>query len=565
MVTIQNSLSMNAINFQKAKSAPLAIKKNLWVNKPVQVNKKTVKAMDIRNMMADAKAQWVDPNEIVQDLLDKWYDIEPTTPQHELQAKIQQPLQNLVWGIASWFSKLWPNLAWWTMKWLWTPMFESYQKAQWVQIEPNILQKWWQELINRGQQMQNITEWAFGADPNAIWTQIGRQVAPMLATYVWGNVLWTNAWGMQAFNNVKTWLSARSLPTVAKWLTQWAFIWATEWAWYWVAEKWYATPQDIIYWAIGQTAFTALPLVQQSAKVTMKWIQNIIWGVNKVKNKVAEWLTASYLKNPAMREKYISKVWQAPEVTLLESGIKWSLPDQVKQISKLSSDSRNQARQSAQNIQENIASPEWSWITKKMIEWVDTTIPWIEKKMQPIIEMSKRFDEWTATAQDLIDAKTFLSRYESIYDDFGRVKKTWDIYEKEALADMYSVMKKQLEEVWARNGVDFREINRNTMKYEWLRDIATRAASREAGKNMLSLTDYIMWWYGMTGDPVTWMWALITKKALESPYIWSNVANFLYTKWKNVVSPVRNTNVPSGDILSMVWQKLIKKKQSLQN
>jgi hypothetical protein len=39
-----------------------------------------------------------------------------------------------------------------------------------------------------------------------------------------------------------------------------------------------------------------------------------------------------------------------------------------------------------------------------MIEWVDTTIPWIEKKMQPILEMSKRFDEWTATAQDLIDA-----------------------------------------------------------------------------------------------------------------------------------------------------------------
>ena len=553
MVSAPNSLSMNAVNFQKAKSAPLVIKKNISTT-PVQINKKTIDEGTMRKMLDEADQSWVDKGEIIQWLLDRGYDIEE--PKTFMQ-KAGQIGKNIVWWTLWWLPALWPNLLGWAMKGLW-----SLWVAPWLPVQTKItqwMQDVWQELISRGEQSRNITEKALWANPNDTSTQLARSVVPIASQIIASWPLGLTKAGAWAFQTAKAWITARSLPTVAKGVAQWALVGWTEQAMFDVAQTGETTAKNVALWATVWGALpVAVPLVQQGAKATVKWVQNVVWWVTKVKNKVAEWLTASYLKNPAMREKYISKVWQSPEVTLLDAGIKWSLPDQVKQISKLSSDSRKQARQSAQNIQETIASPEWSWITKKMIEWVDTTIPWIEKKMQPILEMSKRFDEWTATAEDLIDAKTFLSRYESIYDDFGRVKKTGDIYEKEALADMYTVMKNKLEDLGTKYGIDFKEINRNTMKFEWLRDIATRAASRESSRDMLSLTDYIMWWYWITADPVTGMWALITKKALQSPYIWSNIANFLYTKWKNVVSPISSANVPNMNILSTVGQKWIK-------
>ena len=90
----------------------------------------------------------------------------------------------------------------------------------------------------------------------------------------------------------------------------------------------------------------------------------------------------------------------------------------------------------------------------------------MEERLAPILSMSKRFKDGTATAEDLITAKTYLSRYESIYDDFGRIKKSGDVFEKESLSKMYTTMKESLEGLGKRAGVDFEIINKNTMKYQ---------------------------------------------------------------------------------------------------
>lgn len=264
---------------------------------------------------------------------------------------------------------------------------------------------------------------------------------------------------------------------------------------------------------------------------TMKW--------DKL-NKISEWLVASTFKQPAMREKYISKVWQTPEKTLLEAGIKWTLEDQTRQVLELSKQSAKKARSEASKINETFASPEGSWITDKILEWVDTSIPWIQKKLQPILDMNQRFKDWTATTNDLIDAKTFLSRYEQIYDDFGRVKKTWDTFEKEALADMYSTMKTQVEDLWAKYWIDMEKINYDTMKFEWLRWLMTRALSRESNRDIMWLSDYILWGYGATIDPVSTLLVVWWKKLLQSPNVSSRIANLLYKKkWDNFISRIK--------------------------
>lgn len=267
---------------------------------------------------------------------------------------------------------------------------------------------------------------------------------------------------------------------------------------------------------------------------TMKW--------DKL-NKISEWLVASTFKQPAMREKYISKVWQTPEKTLLEAGIKWTLEDQTRQVLELSKQSAKKARSEASKINETFASPEGIWITDKILEWVDTSIPWIQKKLQPILDMNQRFKDWTATTNDLIDAKTFLSRYEQIYDDFGRVKKTWDTFEKEALADMYSTMKTQVEDLGAKYWIDMEKINYDTMKFEWLRWLMTRALSRESNRDIMWLSDYILWGYGATIDPVSTLLVVWWKKLLQSPNVSSRIANLIYKKkWDNFISRMKKND-----------------------
>ena len=61
----------------------------------------------------------------------------------------------------------------------------------------------------------------------------------------------------------------------------------------------------------------------------------------------------------------------------------------------------------------------------------------------PIKDMNRRFANGSASAMDMNDAKLLLARYEWLYDDFWRVKKTGDEFEKKLLPKCITTWKQR--------------------------------------------------------------------------------------------------------------------------
>lgn len=489
-----------------------------------------------------------------------------------------------------WWPILWRGtMAKWIIKW-WLNKMKKIWKSAWMQDFSKSMQEWvakkqevmdyWIETFNKPW-LRNKAVWAFTTWWASLWIAAQPFVtwAEKLA-WKWVDVIkWAYdkipEWSMakqflQGYGNLWKMAYKQAEPTIAKVVQTWdeamknlemknpdlynalkAWIYSLDAVWVWeVAVAWKALAKS--GWRqVGDLLSKAEPMISEAvtawrtvADASIEFAKNNpvsssvknVWGkIKDTKNEVAEWLISPNLKNPAMREKYIAKVWQTPEKTLLDEWVKWSLQDQASYILNKASESAQQARKEAKKITSTVYSKEWEWIAEKIVEGIDESIPWIKQKVQPIIDMWERFRRWEGTAEDLIMAKTYMSRYEDIYDDFGRVKKTWDTFEKEALADMYTTMKNQLEELWEQYWIDFKKINHNTMKYEWLRWIMTRAVQREAGRDIFSLTDYIMWWAWLSADPLLWTTALLWKKIISTPPVTSRIANALYTKTDDAI------------------------------
>lgn len=422
------------------------------------------------------------------------------------------------------------DIAWWVVKsWLDSALAEPWQAAikflwekvtkplVWLLPESGFKQKLLknvEENIQWAQKPQEtLVPWADKESPYYKWWKLVGDIAQtVLLPWPWGVTKW--AWLLKG-----AWQLAK----------QWAIETAKFTA---ISEKRLPTPKELAYWVGGN--------------LVLWWWGKLLWTLASktkwVSSKIAEWIVWSNLKNPAMREKYIAKVWQTPEKTLLDEWIVWSLSSQAKQISEKSSIAYNATRDALKTMPTKVKSDEWLRITNKILEWVDETIPWIDEVIAPIKEMNKRFANGTATPMDLNDAKLMLARYENIYDQFGKVKTSWDEFEKKALAKMYNKMKTELEKIWEQYGVDLKSMNKETQKWEWLRALMDRAVAREAGRDMIWLSDYVLWWLTIS-DPMTAIPLALGKKFFSSPKVSSRIAKFLYSKWKNVTSSASNTNM----------------------
>ncbi len=507
----------------------------------------------------DFNVPWVDlPKENDFTIWNTWISVNPIKQLWEtiLDAK-QYNKENWSYLTSNPLTQAWMWFAWNAIKWVWNII----EWGAWL-LDKGIA--WAQSLIQWGDMSQYQTRttsvWEDLFNVGAGTTQtIGSIYAMPASLLIWTGIeALPEEWqkGISDAMNSLWWVIAKT-PGLSQWMESLPperrdefkaeLAWAAVWLIIWAKNKWniVKNPKQFIMENLNPTQI-AKNFNENVIWLPSKALDTVVDTASKVKmptvkwdklNKVSEWLVASTFKQPAMREKYISKVWQTPEKTLLEAGIKWTLEEQTKQVLELSKQSAKKARSEASKIPEKFASPEGSWITDKILEWVDTSIPWIQKKLQPILDMNQRFKDWTATTNDLIDAKTFLSRYEQIYDDFGRVKKTGDTFEKEALADMYSTMKTQVEDLGAKYWVDMEKINYDTMKFEWLRWLMTRALSRESNRDIMWLSDYILWWYWATIDPVSTLVVVWWKKLLQSPNVSSRIANLLYKKkWDNFTS-----------------------------
>lgn len=466
---------------------------------------------------------------------------------------IQAPIQNLLWGIAWGFSKLWPNLAWWLMKGLWTSPFEWYMKAQWEDIQPNVLQRWWQELISRWQQMSDITEWAFWADPEATATQVGRQVAPILATYAWWNVLWTNAWWMEAMQWVSQALKAKQVAPVVGNLLKWWAIWATEWAMYDLANKWEVTPEWVAYWAIGQAAFTGLPiLVKAATGVKDVWGNVLKRGAKKVW-KLSEQLATKWLLNVRDARVVLKSLWETADDDvwaigrwLLEKNVVWW--DEKSVISKVWEVARkqyNNVRKVLWRVDQNawpVGVDENVWkamtIVGKQIDSINARA-WVDvmNKVE-VDEILLASQNWTLTLSQKQRAKELMDEFVSIY------KKSWDPADtllSKAAEPIRNKMKNEIEDavtLATQGKINLREMNRDVAIAKSIEHwVETKQVANELKQYVIQGT---IWWTLWTqgnfdfSDPTTYIkflaWAFLWSqvgKILSSPTFNSNIAKLL--------------------------------------
>lgn len=426
-------------------------------------------------------------------------------------------LWSWIWQSVAWFGNLWKTLAFWAV--------DLYRQSQWQEkLTPE--QRASAEQTPMWQALNTITNRQTPEEKASVWWQIG-MVAWSVAQWaaLWTpltNALWKIPWVAQIATK------APVLSKIAGWVAQ-----GLEWQLQYSAAAEWKLPT-------GKELFTAW---------AFWWAVNAIWPIAKwikdmkkptapfkwTRNKIAEWLVWSNLKNPAMREKYISKVWQTPEKTLLDEWITGSLWTQATKVAEKGKQAYDTTREALKSIPAQFKSDEWLWITNKILEWVDTSIPWIEDVIAPIKDMNRRFANGSASAMDMNDAKLLLARYEWLYDDFWRVKKTGDEFEKKALAKMYNNMKTEIESVWEQYWMDIKSMNKETQKREWLRWLMDRAVAREAGRDMISLSDYMLWWITIA-DPMTAIPLTLWKKFFSSPKVTSKIAKFLYSKWDDVIT-----------------------------
>lgn len=500
------------------------------VNNPIKTAVETPKTPAVLPATGSGKKSLSEFGETIKTKYPQYADMDSTElgkkmlekyPQYSDMVDTSNTAQNIAWWVVQssiWLPQLWAKLI--------NPVFNALDKYV---IDP-ISKKLWadpdkvaQNTAQAQQARQWLMKWA-----ETFWQQV-TWWDPESTAFKWAKLVWDIA--QTAILPWPWWLKAGAwfIKGVGQLAKQWAIETAKFTA---ISEKRLPTPKELAYW-VGWNVILWWGI---------QWLQKLASKTKWAWNKIAEWMVGSNLKNPAMREKYIAKVWQTPEKTLLDEWIVWSLSDQAKQVSEKSSTAYNATRETLKSIPTKVKSDEWLWITNKILEWVDETIPWIDEVLAPIKDMNQRFANGSASLSDLNDAKLMLARYENIYDQFGKVKKSWDEFEKKALAKMYNKMKTELEKIWETYWVDLKSMNKETQKREWLRALMDRAVAREAGRDMIWLSDYILWWLTIS-DPMTAIPLALGKKFFSSPKVSSRIAKFLYSKWKDVASNTSNTNM----------------------
>lgn len=333
MVSIPNSLSNNAVMFQKAKSAPQAIAKNIKAPtqkaKPINIPE----LWDVTDkevaFLRQAKVQWMDQQWALDYIKEKR---KPTTLQ-----SIWQWIKNVAWGIVWWLPALWPTIGWWILKWLW-----SIPVAPWMDLPKTPMQQSligaWETLQQRGEQVRWMVERWMWANPEATGTQIGRMWVPIAASVIWWWALGLTKAGAWAFQTVKTGLATRSIPTVLKGIAWSSAVWWAETALYDVASKWEPTLKNTLIWATVWWGVAALPVLQKLVSNVWWWIYNFAFkqAQQKYLNQSAtqfwkrawdlvwdEWLKARSLKDAGKEIK--SKLWMTWDTLKNQASKAWDL------------------------------------------------------------------------------------------------------------------------------------------------------------------------------------------------------------------------------------------------
>lgn len=554
MVTVPNALSMNAINFQKAKWAPVVIKKNISPQ-ITQVNKKIVKSSDMEKMLKDAQSEWVDPNEIVQDLLNKGYDIEDK--KNWLQ-KAGQVGKDIVGWTLSWFAKLPTNIIWWAIKWLW-----SIPVAPWMDIPDSPLQTKlktvWSDIIKSWEKTaaQNIAiTWA---RPWAIWTQAGELVAPIATAIVWWAATWLTKAGAWALSTVWKWIAARSLPTIAKGVAQWAAVWWAEQAIFDIAQQGKTTPWSVAFWA---TLWGAVPVAVPLAK----WIWNVLWkaktGIQKSLWRSAEKFSIKWLINVNDWKKIMKKLAETGDDdvgsiwrwALEKKTVWWAEKSVIQKTQKVVDDSYQAVRKYVWESSEKL----WAlWksetvdkamtVVGKQVDTLNTRAWYDAFDKAEILNIQQAAKEWTITLAQKQRAKELVDEFVTIY------KNSWDVADTQ-LWKIWEWLRQQLRkdvEEWVTRAtnwtVNIKELNRDVaVGNTFINAIEAKEVSNALRREILQSSLWWVSWLGVSANDISeWNWWAVARNVLIWALAWK-------VAWNIVANPAINWKV--AKILdSMSW------------
>lgn len=388
MVSVPNSLSMNAIKFQKAKAAPQAIAKNIKAPtekaKPISIPELWPVTDKEIAFLRQAKAQGMDQQWALDFIKQKR---QPTGIK-----KVVQVWKDVAGGLAWWLPNLWPTIVWGALQ-----SIGSMWIAPWMNLQTQAtkaIQSAWKELSDRGIQMRDITEKAIWARPEATGTQIWRMWVPLLASAVASAPLWLTSAGAWALQTVKAGLASRSIPTVLKGIAGASAVWWAETAMIDVAGKWRIDPTNVaIWWAIWG-GIAGLPVLKKLVSDVWWWVYNLAF--KQAQQKYLNQAASNFWKN----------AWELVAKEWLDAwSLKWASKEIKNKLSTTREALQSQAAK-AGNIDAWVLNTTLKTDLKsKMLKWIQEWTEFYKATSDNIDDLVDFYisKEWTLQGNKVID------------------------------------------------------------------------------------------------------------------------------------------------------------------
>lgn len=514
--------------------------------------------------------------EAFQKILDRWYTIEWYQPEEKQPTLTDKLKTNPITALptrAVWWT-LW--VIWWAFKWLkeWIVDWgkDAIQHAKEVYNNPN---KGRVEKLAEISLAIPVAEFAWWAVGDVIWwaiewgvkwqlTQNEQQkvkdaipniIQKLSDTWVW-RAVWDKAsliqseiaklspewqkrvedyfnYALEGSNLIWLWLAkapiAKGFKALSEWITKWV-------------AKWVAG--DVVEWAVER------------------------WAFSNLLNNAAKRLLNSSIKITDTNKKAIVKASGKDWTEFaLENDIIWSVDDMITKSDDVVNDSMTKKLKALESVKwstpitqtEKIISNSITTQAKKDLaelygKGFDEILPdEIVPELQDIFNIIKNIDDtiksWKITASKKEALKSLYDAYNSHlkYDPAKSRILSWA--EKIRLW-----LQEQIETIGKSIGVDIKSLNK---KIAWA--VALKKWLTQAGNRMDNLNLFWLWDSQMAilsaalwGTPVQVLWTIIGKWILESPWIKSKLAKFLYTKWltKDAINSVPSPRVTASSNIS---------------
>lgn len=439
-------------------------------------------------------------------------------PEYKEKVKTDWLIKNIVWWAletAKWIPKLWATL-------LEKPITGLAAKVTWLPKE-QVQQSYKEQVLdpvmwNKDSAAFQITKW--------VW-----DIAQTLALPVmwWAALKWTAIWqkAAQVVSNIsKVWNIGKGVTAWKIWLwAAWAA--AEQWLYSAIAEQRLPTKKEAWIAAWIGAVIPAAPLIWAALKKASWKVSESVtrkFPISRIEKDLALTPTERAL---------VENTWETAGQFVLKKNI-WWLPkeQQVNALQRIADDAYNWVTTKLKPITERVELDE----AKKMLETM------VDEMSSSKIVSRERWP-YIAKLKELIEQKDYSpSELLAIRRDFDRIvgkdifNKMWRVsWEEDKIISWWRAkVASTLDEVWAKYGIDIKDMNNDIRNSITIRDGLLKRLSQENKNNTFWLQDIGVGAILSAGDPVTATAIVIWKKALEKSVPWISQRLFNLSKKKYV-------------------------------